>query len=100
MVLQMTASGVALIAFILAFMVAPGLPAFASLLAIGLLGVFVVQAPLCKPLLPLPSNDQLKTLACNAMCLHDRQAETLWALEALTADHAPAIQLSARVLDR
>ena len=59
MVLQMAASGVALIAFILAFMVAPGLPAFASLLAIGLLGVFVVQAPLCKPFFSFPFQNDL-----------------------------------------
>ena len=52
MLLQMLASLAALIAFILAFMVATGLPAFATLLAIGLLGVFLVQAPLCEPLLP------------------------------------------------
>ena len=49
MTLQMVASSVALVAFILAFMVAPTLPAFAPLLAIGLLGVFLVQAPLCEP---------------------------------------------------
>ncbi len=73
MVLQMTASGVALIAFILAFMVAPGLPAFATLLAVGLLGVFVVQAPLCKPRLPFPPESPA---AChvNFVCVCDKQA--------------------------
>ena len=40
---------VATVACILAFMVAGSLLAFAPLLAMGLLGVFVVQAPLCKP---------------------------------------------------
>lgn len=49
MLLQMVAACVALIASILAFMVAPNLAAFAPLLAIGLLGIFIVQAPLCKP---------------------------------------------------
>ena len=63
MTLQMVASGVALVAFILAFMVAPTLPAFAPLLAIGLLGVFVVQAPLCEPFLP-QSMINMRTPAC------------------------------------
>ena len=49
MILQMVAASVALIASVLAFMVAPSLAAFAPLLAIGLLGIFIVQAPLCKP---------------------------------------------------
>lgn len=48
MLLQMGAACVALVAFVLAFMVSPNLSAFAPLLAIGLLGIFVVQAPLCE----------------------------------------------------
>ena len=49
MIIQGCAAFVATVACILAFMVAGSLPAFAPLLALGLLGVFVVQAPLCKP---------------------------------------------------
>ena len=49
MMIQGCAAFVATVACILAFMVAGSLPAFAPLLALGLLGVFVVQAPLCKP---------------------------------------------------
>ena len=49
MIIQGCAACVATVACILAFMVAGSLPAFAPLLAVGLLGVFVVQAPLCKP---------------------------------------------------
>ena len=49
MMIQGCAAFVATVACILAFMVAGSLPVFAPLLALGLLGVFIVQAPLCKP---------------------------------------------------
>ena len=56
MLLQLLASVAALLAFILAFMVATGLPAFATLLGIGLLGVF-----LCRP--------RSVSRSCNKECL-------------------------------
>ena len=57
MLLQMAASCMALVACITAFLVSPSLVVFAILLAIGLLGIFLVQAPLCElpRLQPVPS---------------------------------------------
>ena len=48
MLLQMGASCMALVACLTAFLVSPNLVVFAILLAFGLLGIFLVQAPLCE----------------------------------------------------
>ena len=69
MLLQMGASCMALVACLTAFLVSPSLVVFAILLAFGLLGIFLVQAPLCElPRLQLVSSF-LKLVSPPSLCM-------------------------------
>ena len=69
MLLQMGASCMALVACLTAFLVSPSLVVFAILLAFGLLGIFLVQAPLCELLRLQPVSSWLGSLSPSSLCI-------------------------------
>ena len=68
MLLQMGASCMALVACLTAFLVSPSLVVFAILLAFGLLGIFLVQAPLCELPRLQPVSSSLSSLLPPSLC--------------------------------